>query len=191
MRLTLSTLLLFVCVVGVALGWAVDRARMQNMIQSEKRAARLKTGVDINGALLRHSAEMSEDEFYEFVRTKLVTVLCNLWHREHEYNNSKDVFGGYAEDSKHLARKLLYAQKIKNHGELITFALNQTRYNRRLYRDPRPDYLNNSADFPQPINLDPYTDPELRFPEIHDSSSEEFHQFKQYIDQVFKDYPNW
>jgi len=188
MQFKLSTTFLLASLIAMAFALWSQNSRHHSAVRNLKRNAQFKTAVDANTNLLRHHLDLSEPEFDSYVRTKLITILINLWQRENEYNVAKDVFSNYNASADSLAWELLNAYEIRSHSELMLYAMEKTRYNPN-YIDPAPDYVNNPVHRTFPMDID-FHSTSLRFPEISDPKSAEYNGFKRFVERVLVSNPH-
>ena len=166
-QIRLSTALLLIAVIALAIALYTQQKQHRANLISERENGRLE-GMFFADDMLVNRVLMSKPERFDaWSRTKVVTLIRDLWKHEHRYESFKKHHPGPT--AIEMARRALYCAKIDSHEKLIDYALSHTFYNPHSAEDA--SYLDGEG---IPANL----------PELHDSSSEEYASFKRFVERA-------
>ncbi len=166
----LLTALLLVVITALVTSTLAQQRQHQAALEKTRKNATLSSKIHADSMLANRVLMYAPERFDAWSRTKVVTLLRDLWENEQRFD-AADKAAYITSNAQEVAAEVLQCAKITTHQELIDYATTQTFYN--------------------PANVDDvsYLDAEgieAELPELHDPSSQEYADFRRFIERAIK-----
>ena len=162
-------------VIALIVGWLGDRvyreAEFAAKLEGIGDEQLLVAAIGSDSQLVSRLHNYDPAHFDAWTRTKIVTLLRNLWQNEALYDDSLYASRNHTTASQ-VARRVLLNCQFSTHADLIAFATSETFYN---YNEK--EYSQNLG----AEGISPY-----RIPEINDEMSKEYNEFRMFIQRALR-----